>query len=69
MPKNIQSLNELPEQIKTNLPKHAQEIWRETYNSAYEEYDYDEEIAAKIAWGSVRRSYKKTDSGEWKARK
>ncbi len=31
-------LNELPDSVKDNLPKGAQEIHKEAFNSAHEEY-------------------------------
>ncbi|WP_233588849.1 ChaB family protein [Legionella septentrionalis] len=32
-------INELPNNIKDNLPHHAQEIYKEAFNSAWEQYD------------------------------
>jgi len=29
---------QLPDSVKNNLPKHAQEIYKETFNSAEEQY-------------------------------
>jgi cation transport regulator len=29
---------ELPDSVKDNLPNHAQDIYREAFNSAWEEY-------------------------------
>ncbi|WP_438971537.1 ChaB family protein [Methylophaga sp.] len=52
------SLSELPDQVKDNLPKHAQKIYKEAFNSAWEQYknpedrydnDSREEVAHKIA--------------------
>ena len=37
MPYN--TINELPENVTNVLPKHAQEIYKEAYNSAYDQYD------------------------------
>lgn len=74
MPYN--SLNELPDSVKDNLPKHAQEIYKEAYNNAWEQYkDPDkrrgdasrEETAHKVAWAAVKKEYEKDDkSGKWK---
>jgi cation transport regulator len=33
-----EELSDLPESVKDNLPKHAQEICRAAYNSAWDEY-------------------------------
>lgn len=61
------SLDELPKGVKDNLPKHAQEIYKEAYNSAWEQYGHEEERAHKVAWGAVKESYEKDeDSGEWR---
>lgn len=65
-----ETLNDLPDAVKNNLPKHAQKIYREAYNSAWEEYkDPDErrgnasreETAHRIAWAAVKRKYQKKD--------
>jgi cation transport regulator len=68
--------SELPDSVKDNLPKHAQTIYREAYNDAWDEYkDPDkrrgdasrEETARRIAWSAVKQSYEKDeDSGQWK---
>jgi cation transport regulator len=66
MPYN--KLSELPDSVKDNLPKHAQEIYKEAFNSAWEQYkdpedrrgdDSREEVAHKVAWSAVKQSYEK----------
>jgi cation transport regulator len=68
------SINNLPARVKNNLPKHAQEIYKEAFNSAYDEYkdpedrrdDADrEETAHKVAWSAVKKSYQKNPDGNW----
>ena len=68
-------LSELPDSVKDNLPKHAQEIYKEAYNSAWDEYKHKEdrrgdasreETARKVAWSAVKQSYEKADNGRWK---
>jgi cation transport regulator len=59
------SINDLPDPVKHSLPKHAQEIFKEAFNSAYHEYDSNESRAFKVAWGAVKKQYRKAD-GEWK---
>jgi cation transport regulator len=68
------SLDELPESVKDNLPKHAQEIYQEAYNSAWDQYDdaedrrgdaSREETAHKVAWSAVKEEYEKGDDGDW----
>lgn len=67
------TLDELPDPVKENLPKHAQEIYKEAFNSAWDEYADPkkrrddtgrEETAHKVAWAAVKHSYEKKD-GEW----
>ena len=36
MPYN--SISELPDSVRDNLPKHAQEIYKEAFNSAWDHY-------------------------------
>lgn len=68
------SNSDLPSRVKDNLPKHAQDIYREAYNSAWKQYeDPDErrgnssreEAAHKVAWSAVKDKYEK-DNGDWK---
>ena len=60
-------LNDLPDSVKDNLPKHAQEIYKEAYNSAWETYNKDEERAHRVAWAAVKDKYEKDESSDkWK---
>ena len=69
------SNKDLPESVRDNLPAHAQEIYREAYNSAWEQYDEPEErrgdasreeTAHKVAWAAVKKKYEKDEkSGKW----
>lgn len=68
------SEEDLPENVKSVLPKHAQEIYKEAYNNAYDQYkDPDdrygdasrEEIAHKVAWSAVKNVYEKKGD-EWR---
>jgi cation transport regulator len=58
------SVSELPDSVKDSLPHHAQEIFKEAFNSAREEYG-EEETAFKVAWSAVKNKYKKNDDGKW----
>lgn len=69
-----QTREELPESVTNVLPAHAQDIYREAFNSAYDEYknaadrkgDGDREtVAHKVAWAAVKRSYHKGADGAW----
>jgi len=64
----------LPNSVKDNLPKKAQEIYKETFNSAWDQYKDPkkrrkgsdrEETAHKVAWAAVKDSYFKNASGKW----
>lgn len=66
---------DLPESVRNVLPAHAQDIYKEAFNSAWQEYknpsdrkdDADrEETAHKVAWSAVKRSYQKSDDGAWR---
>lgn len=67
--------SELPDPVRDNLPAHAQDIYKEAYNSAWEQYeDPDErrddasreEVAHRVAWAAVKRDYHKDDDGNWR---
>ena len=60
----------LPPPLRRHLPEHAQDIYREAFNHAYESYAADprqEEIAHRVAWAAVKKRYVKAD-GDWMAR-
>ena len=65
---------ELPASIKSNLPSHAQTIFRNAYNSAWEEYkspsrrrgsESREAASRKVAWSAVKTKYRK-EGDSWK---
>lgn len=58
-------ITSLPDSVKDNLPKHAQEIYKEAFNSAWDQYDHDEERAHRVAWSAVKQSYHKNKDGKW----
>ncbi len=59
-----EELDDLPDSVKRNLPKHAREIYRAAYNSAEEQYD-EESRAHRVAWSAVEQKYEKNEEGEW----
>lgn len=70
-----QSSEELPDRVKNNLPEHAQDIYREAFNSAWEQYDQPgerregrdrEETAHAVAWSAVKNEYEKDESSQWR---
>ncbi|MEA1065181.1 putative cation transport regulator ChaB [Erwinia sp. HR93] len=71
------STQQLPDGVKHVLPAHAQEIYKEAFNSAWEEYKDKsarrddasrEETAHRVAWGAVKQVYEKGDDGKWHSR-
>ena len=66
--------DDLPDSVRNVLPVHAQDIYKEAFNSAWEEYkdpedrrgDADrEEVSHKVAWSAVKKSYHKGDDNKW----
>ncbi len=57
----------LPDNLK-KLPKHAQEIYMNTFNSAFKTYDGNEGRAHGAAWVAVKKGYKKNANGQWVAK-
>ena len=52
----------MPQKVLKQLPKKAQEIWEETFNKSKKKFGA--ERAAKIAWATVKKSFKK-DGDKW----
>lgn len=68
----------LPENVRNVLPEHAQHIFKEAFNSAYDEYKDQsdrrddasrEEVARKVAWSAVKKRYEKGNDGKWHEKK
>ncbi|HEY9721353.1 MAG TPA: ChaB family protein [Oscillatoriaceae cyanobacterium] len=56
---------DLPSSVRDRLPEHAQDIFREAFNSASHEYK-QESTAFRVAWAAVKHEYHKDDdSGCW----
>jgi len=73
-----QSISDLPDNVTNVLPKHAQEIFKEAFNSAYDQYedsserrgnDSREDVARKVAWNAVKQKYEKGDDDKWHPKK
>lgn len=70
-----QSIQELPNSVRSNLPKHAQEIYKEAFNNAWEQYADSEdrrgnasreETAHRVAWSAVKNVYEKdNETDNW----
>ncbi|WP_158785299.1 putative cation transport regulator ChaB [Pantoea sp. BAV 3049] len=68
------SRTSLPDSVKHVLPVHAQDIYRQAFNSAWDEYrekkdrhgdESREEVAHKVAWSAVKHQYQKGDDDKW----
>lgn len=57
-------VTELPKGVRNNLPKNAQEIYREAFNSAEEQYG-EKSRAHRVAWSAVEQKYEKNENGNW----
>lgn len=67
------STQQLPDSVTDHLPRHAQEIYKEAFNSAWDDYKNAsdrrgdasrEEVAHKVAWSAVKEKYEKKN-GDW----
>ena len=72
-------IEELPDSVRKNLPEHAQHIFLEAYNNAWQQYSNPserrgesslEETAMKVAWAAVKKEYTKNErTGKWESKK
>ena len=69
-----ETLDDLPNSVKNNLPHHAQEIYKAAFNHSLVEYldpkkrrtkESLEEVSHKVAWSAVKKVYAKNDDGQW----
>jgi len=64
------NIKDLPESVREHLPEHAQEIYRAAFNSAWEEYNHEEDRAHRVAWAAVKNEYEKDEkTGRWVQKK
>lgn len=75
---SYERVSALPDSVKDNLPKHAQEIYLAAYNSAWDQYKDPEdrrgdasreETAHRVAWNAVKQTYEKNAAGNWVQKK
>lgn len=68
------STSELPDNVRSVLPEHAQDIFKEAFNSAYDQYADPndrhnhadrEETAFRVAWSAVKGKYEKGADDKW----
>lgn len=72
------NITDLPDGVQHVLPTHAQVIYKEAFNHAYEEYKDPqnrrghadrEAVSHKVAWAAVKRKYQKGDDDKWHPKK
>jgi cation transport regulator len=54
----------LPPSVRNHLPSHAQDIYREAFNHAWNQYGSNprrEEISHRVAWAAVKRLYRRAE--------
>ena len=70
--------SDLPESVKHVLPSHARDIYKEAFNSAWDQYKDKEdrrddasreETAHKVARAAVKHEYAKGDDDKWHKKK
>lgn len=68
------SREDLPDNVTNVLPAHAQDIFKEAFNNAYDQYKEPEDrrgnesrenTARRVAWAAVKEKYEKGDDGKW----
>ncbi len=73
-----QTTSVLPDNVRNVLPAHAQEIYKEAFNSAWYQYKDQkdrrdnasrEETAHRVAWAAVKNEYQKGDDDKWHKKK
>ena len=72
------SREDLPDNVRQVLPAHAQDIYQQAFNSAWDQYkdkqdrrgdESQEEVAHKVAWSAVKEKYAKGDDDKWHPKK
>jgi cation transport regulator len=66
--------SELPDSVRNVLPSHARSIYKEAFDSAWDEYKEPkdrrgdssrEEVSHRVAWQAVKQKYEKGEDGKW----
>lgn len=69
---------DLPGSVRHVLPAHAQEIYKEAFNSAWDQYKDEserrddarrEETAHRVAWAAVKHGYDQGADDKWHKKK
>lgn len=62
-----ESLDQLPGDIKNDLPEDAQRIFMAAFNSGSRD-GLSEEGARQLAWNTIKHDYEPGSSGKWERR-
>lgn len=67
------SNEDLPDQIKDNLPVKGQTLFRKVFNNAWEQYKHLKENVREArcfstAWSVIKKHFSKNESGKWTAK-
>lgn len=72
------SVSQLPQSIRSVLPIPAQDVYKNAFNSAFEQYrspadrrdEHTREASAhRVAWAAVRHVYTEAHDGKWHKKK
>lgn len=55
-----ESTEDLPDSVRKHVPQHGQEIYKEAFNSAEDQYG-EEDRAHRMAWSAVKYKYRKDE--------
>jgi cation transport regulator len=61
---SYKNIEQLPQEIKEQLPEHAQQIFVAGFNAAQSD-GMSEDGAREVAWNSVKNEYEPGNSGKW----
>jgi cation transport regulator len=68
------SREDLPDNVTNVLPAHAQDIFKEAFNNAWQQYadaekrrgnESREDVARRVAWAAVKQKYEKGADDKW----
>jgi len=62
-----ENLEALPQDVKSNLPQEAQQIFMTAFNAASSD-GMSEDGARQVAWNSVKNTFEEGPDGQWRIR-
>ena len=61
--------SDLPERVKDRLPDRAQDLFRQAFNSTWDEYGHDEGQAFWVTGDAAERDYERGSGSDWRRKK